>query len=188
MMKTLMTLTMVVLLLGTDIGYAKNQSTITVDKSVKTEKKNNQTCIKNLDGEVLFSTEQIISEDEIKHIFNLQSLEDGLYTFEMVKDFEIKVKPFAIANNEVVFIERAERVFFKPVIRQDAQKLMVSLLDFTTKSVELIIYFEDEVIYSETLKDRVEYNRVLQLDKTKKGNYKTIVKANGRVYKEYFTL
>lgn len=176
-MKTLITLTTLVLLLGSDLS-----NTVKEDKSI------NQTYIKDKDGHVLFETDKIYTIEALEGLFNFTNLKDGLYIVELIKDFKIEIKPFAVANNNIVFIEEADEILFKPVIRQNEEQLMISLLDFSSNNVDITIYFEEEVIYKETLQNQVEYNRAFQLDKSKKGTYKAVVKANKRVYKEYFTL
>jgi hypothetical protein len=87
-----------------------------------------------------------------------------------------------------VVIEKAENVIFKPVIRHESDKLMISKIIFDKKPLDITLYFKDEIIYSETIKGGPIVNRIYKLDLKAKGDYKIVIENNGRSYKETFKL
>ena len=105
---------------------AKNNNNITF--VFKGTKKGHQLKVKDQNGEVLYS-EEIKRKGNITKSFNFNNLKDGSYTLELEKDFEIIVKSIKIERNKVV-IEKAENIIFKPVIRHESDKLMISKITF----------------------------------------------------------
>jgi hypothetical protein len=66
--------------------------------------------------------------------------------------------------------------------------VIISKLALDYPEMEVELYYEDELIHSETVKGDKTLNRVYKLDKTIKGQYAIIVKTNGRVYSENFRI
>ncbi|MDG2150982.1 MAG: hypothetical protein P8K12_02005, partial [Polaribacter sp.] len=93
-MKTIHKILLVALMFGTLIGYAKE---INFKKVIKIEfknvKKGHELRIKNENGETFYSKEIQISGN-YSQLFNFSSLENGLYTAELHKDFEINIYKF----------------------------------------------------------------------------------------------
>jgi hypothetical protein len=168
-------------LFGTSIGYANDKK----KKNVKTE---SQLYIKNASGDIIYLKENFTDIDKIDSDYDFNSLGDGLYSLEVIKGFEIKINPFAVANNEVVFIKNAEKIVFKPVFRLKNNHVLISFLDFSKSTLKIEVYYEGERIHKEALKGGVEKNRVYALDYNYKGDYKLVITCNGRTYKENFTL
>lgn len=191
-MKTIKrTVLVVVFMLGTLVNYANNNdfNNILNAKKVKVvfkdAKEGHQLRVKDQNGIVLYS-ENVKSEGKLTKVFNFAQLNDGNYTLELEKDFQIIVKSLKIEGNTVTFNKVAEKVIFKPVIRNENNKLMISKISFDEKPLEIALYFNDEIIYSETLKGDSIVNRVYKLDEYLKGDYEVIIKNNGRSYTKKF--
>ena len=58
--------------------------------------------------------------------FDFSSLKNGYYTLEINKDFQIDIKPFTVISGEAIFHKKAEKIIFKPVIRTDKNKVLIS--------------------------------------------------------------
>ena len=84
----------VVLMLGTLLNYANNTelenelNTKIVKVVFKGAKKGNQLKIKDDKGEILH-TEYVNKQGNLIKLFDFSKLEDGSYTLELEKDFEI---------------------------------------------------------------------------------------------------
>jgi hypothetical protein len=150
-------------------------------------KKGNQLTIKDVDGAILHS-EEIKKEGTFVKTFNLSELENGNYTLELEKDFKIVVKTIKINNNNVTFIEDAEKLIFKPLVRSKNNKLIIKKNAINAEPLKISIYYNNEIIYSETIKGHKILNRVYILDKELKGDYKVVSYNNGRSYVNNFKI
>ena len=163
--------------------------------SINNVKQGQQLIIKDSNGIVLYK-EMIDRSGVYKKGFDLTSLPNGEYYFELDKDTEVQVIPFKVAMNKVEFLKEKETKFFKPVIRFKDNKILLSRLSFNQKPLEVKIYYEDNSYYSsdylllhtEKFKDTKVIERVYELDKSKKGSYKVVVKTEGREFTESITI
>ena len=163
--------------------------------SINNVKQGQQLIIKDSNGIVLYK-EMIDRSGVYKKGFDLTSLPNGEYYFELDKDTEVQVIPFKVAMNKVEFLKEKETKFFKPVIRLKDNKILLSRLSFNQKPLEVKIYYEDNSYYSsdylllhtEKFKDTKVIERVYELDKSKKGSYKVVVKTEGREFTESITI
>ena len=184
---------LVVFMLGTFINYANNSDLKNVfnPKQVKivfkAVKKGQQLNIKDSNGTVLHA-EHVKKEGTLTKVFDLSKLNDGIYTLELEKDFSIIVKSLKITGSEVIIDENSKKVIFKPVVRSIDNRVMISKIAFDEKPLQLALYFNDEIIYSETIKGDSILNRVYKLDENIKGNYKVVLYNNGRSYTNDFKI
>ena len=193
-MKTIKrTVLVVVFMLGTLVNYA-NKSDFNNELNAKTikivfkeTKKGEQLRVKDQNGVVLYS-ENVKSEGKLTKVFNFNELNDGNYTLELEKQFQIVVKSLKIVNNKVIFNAAAEKVIFKPVVRNENNRLLISKINFDEKPLQVALYFNDEIIYSETLEGDAIVNRVYKLDEKLKGDYKVVIKNNDRSYINNFKI
>ncbi|AOW18226.1 hypothetical protein LPB03_12555 [Polaribacter vadi] len=182
-----------IFMLVTIVNFANNNDSNTLLSADKVEvtfnnaKKGNQLTIKEANGAILHS-EEILKEGTLVKTFNLSELENGIYTLELEKDFQIVVKSIKINNRNVTFIADAERIIFKPYVRNKENKLMITKIAFDKEPLKISIFYKNEIIYSETLEGDEILNRVYSLDKGLKGEYKVISYNNGRSYVNNFTL
>jgi len=179
------------MMLGTLINYAndkKNTTYVVEGKKVKVEfnavKKGNKLTIKDSHDVIIFSQE-IENSGNYSKIFNLSNLLKGDYTAELEKDFEIIIKNFSVLEGKVSF--NGEKRVFKPVIRTEKNKILISKIDFNKEPLKVALYFNGEVIYSETVKDNSNVlNRVYKLSKEERGNYTVVINTNDRNYVQNF--
>lgn len=162
--------------------------------SIHNVKQGQQLVIKDYYGIVLYK-ELIEKSGAYSKGFDLTALPNGEYYFELDRDIEIQVIPFKVYMNKVEFLKEKETKFFKPVIRFKENKVLLSRLSFDNKPLEVKIYYDYdngysgyELLHSEKFKDTKIVERVYALDKTKKGNYKVVVKTEGREFTESITI
>ncbi|MBU3011653.1 hypothetical protein KO506_09585 [Polaribacter vadi] len=181
------------LMLGTFTNYANNTtSENTLDASkVKVVfnevKKGQKLTIKNINGTVLYS-ENVAQAGKFIKTFDFSLLKDGNYTLELEKDFQIIVKSLKIEDNKVIFAEDTKKVILKPVIRKKENLIMITKIAFDNQPLEVDLYYNNEIILSETLEGEEILNRVYKLDINEKGDYKVVVKNNGRNYSNEFKI
>jgi hypothetical protein len=193
-MRTIKTRVLVVVfMLGTLLNYgnSKNFNEALNAKSVKIvfkdAKKGQKLTIKDHNGVVLHS-EKVTKQGELVKTFDFSELKDGNYSLELEKDFEIIVKSVLVKNNKVVFNEASKRIIFKPVVRNEENKLMISKIAFDKQSLKVALYYNNEIIYSETVEGDSIINRVYKLDEQKKGDYSVVLYNNGRRYINEFKI
>ncbi|KGL59214.1 hypothetical protein ATE90_0061 [Polaribacter sp. Hel1_33_96] len=194
MMKTIKTKVLVVVfLLGTFVNFANRAdvSNVLNTKNIKLVfnevKKGHLLTIKDKDGTIIRS-ETVSKPGLLAKVFDLSSLSDGTYTIELNKDFEIIVKTLEVKNRTVIFNENSKIVIFKPVIRNEENILMISKIAFDKKPSKISLYYNDEIIYSETIKSEMILNRAYKLDKDEKGDYKVVIYNNKRSYVHNFKI
>ena len=185
-------LVVIVMMLVTSINYAnKNTAVKIVDgKKVRIEfesvKKGHTLSVKDKNGTVIYSQE-IENSGTYSKVLDLSKLEKGNYTTELEKDFEIIIKPFTVLDGQVSFDE--EKTIFKPVIRAENNLVLISKLAFDNQPLKIAIYYNDEVIFSETVTDEKNLlKRVYKLSKEEKGDYKVIINSNNRSYIKDFNI
>jgi hypothetical protein len=192
-MKKILTKSLLVtLMFGAFISYAtenpsEKENTNSTKIVLNDVKKAPFLFIKNTTGKIIH--EQLLNITvAITKEFDFSSLENGYYTLEINKDFQIDIKPFTVISGEAIFHKKAEKIIFKPVIRTEKNKILVSKLDFEAISIQISIYYEDEIIYTDIVKGAFLIEKIYALQEDKKGNYKIVTKANDRIYIKEFSL
>jgi hypothetical protein len=133
-------------------------------------------------------SETISKNGNLSKILDVTSLDEGDYVVEMDKDYEIVIKKFQVSPNQVILVSDEEKIIFKPVIRNQENMVMVSKIEFEAEPTQIAIYFENEVIFSETVKATTILNRVYRLDLEKKGAYTVVVYNQDRKYSNSFKI
>lgn len=179
-------------ILTTIASYANKVSYTSTTKEIKKTtlilnnvKKGHQLLIKDVNGIVLYK-ELIKGSGLYTNGFDLTSLPNGNYYFELDKDFEINTIPFKVFSSEVIFKKEEESTIFKPVVRLKDNLVLVSRLSFNEKPLELKIYYADngDLVYSEKIKEIPILERIYNFSNVKKGTYKIVVKTEGRIFIE----
>jgi len=170
---------------NSDLNTLFNVNKVTV--VFKNAKKGNTLTIKDI-NEVILHSEEITKEGTLIKTFNLSALENGIYTLELDKDFQIAVKSIKVKNKDVTFLVDAEKLIFKPIVRNKDNKLKITKIAFDAEPLKISIYYNNEIIYSETIEGEQILNRVYSLDKELKGDYKVVSYNNGRIYVKNFKL
>jgi hypothetical protein len=156
--------------------------------SIKDVKQGNQLLIKDLNGIILYK-EQIKDSGSYSKGFDLTSLPDGSYVFELDKDLEIKSFPFSVNLKNVVFAEN-ETTIHKPYVTSKENYIYISKLALNNEPLDIKIYYQDksQLIYSEKIKDTKSIQKAYKLSSQAKGDYTIVLNSNGREYYEYITL
>ncbi|WP_343330928.1 hypothetical protein [Polaribacter staleyi] len=194
MRTTMKTILVVALMFGTLIGYA-NENTkstnVVAVKRVKVEyksvKKGHALTIKNENGITIYK-QVIQSSGTFSKTFDLTNLEDGVYTTELDKDFEIIVKKLEVKDGFVTFLKEENKKIFKPVIRTEGELVLISKLAFNKEPIKVVLYYDNQVILSEKIEGEEILNRVYKLSKTEKGAYKVLVYTDNRMYVKNFNI
>ena len=101
--------------------------------------------IRNTTGKIIHK-ELIKITGSVSQGFNFSSLENGYYTLEINKDYQIDVKPFTIISGQAIFHKKAEKTTFKPVMRNEKNLVLISKLNFEETPMQVTIYYKDEII------------------------------------------
>ena len=185
-MKTLLrNILVVAVMLGTYTGYANE--TLNVIPSASNIKKGNYISVSDASGQVIYSG-RVNYNGNLKSLFNFTQLEDGIYTIEVNKDFVIEINSIQVKNNIVTFLNTSQSKIFKPVFRTENSIVLISKLAIDNSDMTVELYYENELIYTETVKGKEILNRVYKLDETLKGDYSAIIKSNNRVFIENFRI
>ena len=154
-------------------------------------KKGHQLLIKDLNGLVLYK-EFIQDSGSYYKGFDLTSLPNGAYYFELYKDLEIQIIPFKVTYSEVVFDKKNETSIFKPSVRLKNNKVFISKLSLDLKPFEIKIYQEnpgkDILLHSETIENTKVIERLYSLPKGEKASYKIIFNTEGRKFVEHINI
>jgi hypothetical protein len=172
---------------NTEIKNNFTNKTKKVKIEFKNVKKGHSLTIKDKNGLELYS-ETISKNGNLSKILDVTSLDEGDYVVEMDKDYEIVIKKFQVSPNQVILVSDEEKIIFKPVIRNQENMVMVSKIEFEAEPTQIAIYFENEVIFSETVKATTILNRIYRLDLEKKGAYTVVVYNQDRKYSNSFKI
>ena len=152
-------------------------------------KEGNQLFIKDVFGLILYK-ESIKESGEFVKGFDLTSLPDGKYFFELDKDLEIAIIPFEVKMSTVVFNKELETTIDKPYITKKENRVLISKLSLDKQPLEVKIYYDYnlgsyDLIHSETIEKSMNIQRAYKLSKNEKGNYKVVLKTEGHTFIEY---
>ena len=183
---------MILAIFATVSSYANKVSyTSTTNDTKKTTlrinnvKRGHQLLIKDTRGSIFYK-EFIKDSGQYSKGFDLTSLPNGEYFFEIDKDVEIKTIPFKVISKEVIFDKEAEHTIYKPVVHKKDNLVYVSRVSFDEKPLEFKIYYEDNVefIVKEKFINKKNIGRIYDFSKARQGNYRIIFKTEGRVFIE----
>jgi len=192
MRKTIIKISLIALIFGSLTAYSnevnlKKEAKFSTKIEVDNVKNRQLLFIKNTSGKIIHK-EIINLERATPYEFDFSGLENGYYTLEINKDFQIEIKPFTIISGEVIFHKKGEKTIFKPVIRAKKNKILISKLNFEAFTMKVDIYYEDKLILSDNIKGEKLIEKTYSLQKEKKGNYKVITTVNDRRYTKEFSL
>ena len=191
-MKTIKRLLVVAIMLTMVTGYANENANdvsakvITVLKFSDVNKGHQYTIIDN-EGVVLFK-ETIERNGSFSKKFDFTALNEGSYTVELEKDFEIIVTPFIIQSKNVVFLDSKVTTVFKPVVRSRDNQLLVSQMSLNEQPLKIELYYNDELILKDELKGKSVLSQVYRLSANEKGDYYVRLESGKRVYKKSFEI
>tara|TARA_R110002049_G_scaffold112646_5_gene262270 strand:- start:19 stop:576 length:558 start_codon:yes stop_codon:yes gene_type:complete len=185
-MKTLFkNILVLAVMLGTYTGYANEK--LEVLPTFNNVKKGNSITVTDAKGVIIFSG-RINYEGNLSRLYDFTQLKDGIYQVEVNKDYQIEISIVAVKGHTVSFINSESKKVFKPVFRVEGNTVIISKIAIDSPEMEIELYYDNELIYSETAKGSQILNRVYKLDNSIKGEYSAVVKSNGRVYIKNFIL
>ena len=151
-------------------------------------KAGNLLSIKDDNGIILYK-EHIQSTGIYSKGFDLTTLPDGSYIFELDGDTEIKTIPFTVNSNKALFKKELETTILKPFVKVEKDLVYITKLALDNEPLHIDIYFEakafatpSELVYSETVKNTKKIGKVFKLAGYNKGTYKIVMSSEGRNY------
>jgi hypothetical protein len=178
--------------IGTSFIPKKEKEIAKTMVTINDVKEGQSLIIKDVNGFILYK--ELIKESGLySKAFDLTELPDGDYMFELEKDMEIKTIPFNVLSNKVTFLKEKETSIYKPYVIMKKNYIYINKLALQGEPLEVKIYYDggytnNELIYSETIKDIKTIQRAYKLMEHAIGNYKVILISNNRTYSEYFKL
>lgn len=178
-----------VTMFATLLSFANETSFYSIAKDAKKTsltlnnvKEGNKLSIKDASGVVLYK--ELIQKTGIyTKGFDLTSLPDGEYVFELDKDLEINTIPFTVKANDVNVNKSAETTVFKPFVNQKNNLVFISKLATNLESMHISIYEitnnNYELIHSEKVGGTNTIERVYNLGK---GDYKIAITSDNKEY------
>lgn len=185
-MKTLLKRILVLaIVLGTSISYANEYAN--AELVANYIKKGSSISVSDVYGEMLYSG-TVNYTGTITKLFDFSQLKNGTYTLEIIEGYQIKINTIKVENHKVTFLNTNQKVIYKPVVKIDNDVVFISKLALNKNKMNVKIYFEDELIYSDTLSGEKILNRIYKLNNKLKGNYTTVINTDNRVFVENFKL
>ncbi len=139
--------------------------------------------IKDSYGVILYK-EQIEETGTYSKNFDLTSLPDADYYFELDKQDEIKIIPFVVKKNVAEFVKNAEYNIVKPKVLTISDRVYISQISIDKQTWEIDVYYEgSDLAHTEKLKNVQELNRIYDFSTSQKGNYTIVLTSEGRTFK-----
>jgi len=166
-------------------GNTNNGKSVITDVTFKNVKRGSVLTIKDMDGLTLYK-EAIKSNGNYSKGFDLSSLPNGAYYFELNKEVVIDVVPFKVLNSEVVFDKAAEAKIYKPVVYVKDKKVYVSKLSLESEALEVkILSDDDQVLYSGKIeKEGNTLGKIYNFSTSENGNYTIVMKTKEKRFVE----
>jgi len=184
-----------VAMLGTITSYANLMPTPSLNEDIKpitlsldNVREGQRLIIKSDNGTILYR-ESISKTGSYEKEFDLTSLPNGNYFFEVDKDYEIKVIPFSVKESQVSFNKEMSRSIFKPVVITKDNIVTIGKLALNNETLEIELFYDSgayELIHSEEVSGIQNIQKVYKLLENVTGNYKIVCKTQGRVFVTYF--
>ncbi|QXP63354.1 hypothetical protein [Polaribacter sp. HaHaR_3_91] len=185
---------LVALMFGTLITNANEKDNTNykeAKKTVKVEfnnvKKGQTLTIKNSNGLTVYNNE-IQNSGDYSKTFDFSALENGIYSAELNKDFEIVIKQFYVENGLVTFLNNKDEKIFKPIIRTEGELLLISKINFNNEPLKVTLYYNDEAVLSESISGDKLLKRVYKLSEKEVGAYKVVINSDQRTYTKEFKI
>ncbi|MGB6267533.1 MAG: hypothetical protein WBF67_00860 [Olleya sp.] len=141
-----------------------------------------QLLVKDAFGLILYN-EAISKSGQYNKSFDLTTLPNGSYFFELDKKMQTRIYPFTVENTIVKFDKDNLTIINKPRVRVEDNTIIItaSNLDKVDYSVE-IYYNSSDSIFSETYFNTTHIGKKYKLEKEKKGEYAVVVTTKDRTF------
>lgn len=181
-----------VTMLATSLSFANESSFFTIKNdaektslTLENVKKGNLLSIKDDNGIILYK-ELIQKPGVYSKGFDLTTLPNGKYIFELDQDVEINIIPFSVNSNIVSFNKELEKTIFKPLVRVKDDMAYITRLTLDETPLEIEVFYTDsneyELVYSEKIENTQNIARVLKLSDLKIGSYKMVFHTEDREF------
>jgi len=168
---------------GNEISGNTNKGKIVrTNVTFKDVKKGSILSIKDMNGLVLYK-EAILLDGNYTKGFDLTSLPNGNYYFEMDKDVEVKIMPFKVLASVVTFDKSADVSIFKPVVFiSNNNYVHVSQMAVNNEILSLEIFAEngDSIYSGRIIKEGDVLGKIYDFSTAAKGVYTFVMKTDGR--------
>jgi len=166
-----------------EVDPIKEKEPKVTSMSFKKVKLGSKLSIKDRDGIVLYK-ESIVKTGDYSKGFDLTTLPNGDYYFELDTALEIVIIPFNVVSNQVVFKKEEKSIIFKPYIRVKENMVFVSRVSYEESPIEYSIYYADnyDLVLSEKIDHQTHLKKIFDFSTAKKGNYLFVFKSNGRKF------
>lgn len=172
-------------MLGTFTSFANEMLEVTPTFNYVT--KGNYISVSDAFGEVIYSGE-INYNGNLTTLFDFTQLRNGKYDVEVTNGYRIDISTIEVKNNIVSVTDANRKTIFKPIVRNENFNVLISKLALDGEKMEVELFYEGDLIYSEIIGGGDVLNRVYKLDETLKGSYTTIIKSNDRVFVKNFRI
>lgn len=163
-------------------GNTNSGKIVRTNVTFKNVKKGSVLSIKDRNGLVLYKEAIQLNGDYSKG-FDLTSLPDGDYYFEMDRDIEVRVIPFKVLGSIVKFDKMTENKVFKPIVFVSSKKhVHVSKIAIQNKVLNIEIFADNgDLIHSEKVEKEGEIlGKIYDFSTSEKGVYTIVMKTAGR--------
>ena len=139
--------------------------------------------IKNNAGLILYK-ESVKKSGAYSKDFDLTALPDGDYYFEVDKQFKIKIIPFTVISDTVMFNKEEEVTVSKPRVVVKGNNVFISRLALENTPLKIKIYYEGyDLVFSEALNnDAQRVKRIYDFSRVTSGNYEIVMESEGRTF------
>jgi hypothetical protein len=178
-------LILVAVMFGTFIGNANVKTGPSTNASSYANESRVFVSIIDEMGKTIFSGE-VKHANQFYQNFNFSILKDGIYTVEVNYDLKVEITTVEVKNDHVSVMQNERIVFFKPSIKIEKNKVIVSKLASEDEEMKVEIFYKEDKILKDVLEGKRVLARAYILDETLKGDYAVQIKTNGRVYDQNF--
>jgi len=141
-----------------------------------------QLLVKDAFGLILYK-EAIKTNGQYNKSFDLTTLPNGNYIFELDKNYQIRIYPFIVEANKVTFNKKQLSVINKPKVSSDNHTIYITAFNAEKSDYSIeILYKDSETIYSETIKNTTSIGKRFRLLEDKDDDYKVVITANDRTF------
>jgi len=139
--------------------------------------------IKDVSGLVLYN-EAIKQTGDYSKGFDLTSLPNGDYFFELNSELKIVVIPFKVNSSEVIFDKESEDSIYKPVVRTKENMVYVSRTKIEQTPLSYKIYYASnyDLVHEVDFEELEEVKKAYDFSAAKKGNYVFVFESKGRKF------
>lgn len=139
--------------------------------------------IKDENGLVLYN-ESIEQSGDYSKGFDLSSLPNGDYFFELNSELKLVVIPFNVDASEVVLDKGSEESIYKPAVVTKENMVYVSRTAIDESPLSCKIYYADnyDLVHRAKFEEMEEVKTAYDFSTAKKGNYVFVFESKGRKF------